>query len=1271
MDASAPEDPDYNARKPVTLANRYTLHHPIGSGTYGQVYAAYDEVRDRQVAIKILRTSRASSLIRFKNEFRTISGIRHPNLVRVHNLGRDGDTWFIVMELVDGLSFSFKIHHNPDKIGLVNADNRTSAATILGSLQTIAVPPEEARKAFHPRDGGQDWAITTAPALTVQEIQNRMAQLCQGILALHRAHVIHCDLKPSNVLVTPDERVVILDFGVSRMLQPSNVVPEAAGGFLGTPYFMPPEAHAGEAPTAAFDWYATGMMLAQLLSEERADTLHDTPWKSLRTNFKQGAERFPDYQPLFQLATNLLHPNPSKRANQRAILSVCGPDTSGSSTRSTALDAPAYVDPHSLHRMHELWGQYEQGNPVILMLEGADGLGKNNLCQAFLDTRLRRDAVPPWVLSAKCKRNELVGYRAFDELMDGVASIIHALPADDRQALVPYCTPSFCRLFPALYAFASGFDDGDATSTTDTAPPLVAFEGLLSALSAQHPIIIWIADIDEADQDSLRWLAHIFSPGTRPRCFLLLTKRSESTISDETFDIDTLGYAIHRLPLHPMDNAAANEFIDSLLPSNKRHVKKLRAHLLQQGQGRPVWLQAACYEALHSKQQQDNNLLQNDHQFKLPPLTKEQLQVLQIASLCVDKPTFFTFRALTRLNAETLNTVLDELTDQQLLTQHLSSITRGNKSHEEQYDIADGRILKSVQQSMSSTRVLDIHDAFVDAVDNQHLELTPTALCAHLIGAKHFQRAEQYALQLIQFFEEAAAWNGGSLMYRYLRDILEHEGKTMDQQMQLRMVHTLIRAGHLREAANQLSELANNTPYRRDTRHLHQRAASLYTMCGEYALADVHRKQSQSTARSVLHIPTPTVASLLWYYNRTTRRMDQLDLKKLSNAPLSQREENTLRGYRQAGLDIGILDIVKGVEMGLQELDYVLTLKRKVPLAQTLSFLVTFISAVGTRQRVVAQYWADVAKELAARANDPAVMAFANVAQASIDYHRGDYGTAWPKMQESYEWLRRNATNDAMRYYTKMHHVYVAHMVGDVNALRTSYYSQLIEARAQNNLIMEAAVTFPGFVTWLLDDAPDAGVSALERVRMPSPKRAFFRLSDFFQQQFNAEAFLYRQDTQNFDQHIRKLARYDQTVAAWVMELPRQAARYLRARMMLAQATLHGYLSPEDRRIIKSIATSMAQSDDLLIQAWGYMLGCGVCVLTGRRILAAARLEQALISLEKGGIRLYAETARAAGQVLDLLPCTDSPYDVLQGMGVANPKRFVETYHPYCITRGA
>ncbi|MCL4255909.1 MAG: serine/threonine protein kinase, partial [Anaerolineae bacterium] len=148
------------------LNNRYRLVSQLASGGMAVVYKAIDQSLGRTVAIKILRPSLTVDPIfvaRFQNEARSIANLAHPNIVTVHDVGSQGPTHYIVMELVDG-----------------------------SDLKNM---------------------IRARGALPLDKMLKFGIEICAGLGFAHRAGIVHADVKPQNVLLTKNEIVKITDFG--------------------------------------------------------------------------------------------------------------------------------------------------------------------------------------------------------------------------------------------------------------------------------------------------------------------------------------------------------------------------------------------------------------------------------------------------------------------------------------------------------------------------------------------------------------------------------------------------------------------------------------------------------------------------------------------------------------------------------------------------------------------------------------------------------------------------------------------------------------------------------------------------------------------------------------------------------------------------------------------------------------------------------------------------------------------------------------------------
>lgn len=200
------------------LGNRYQLIQNIGNGGMAVVYHARDLMLERPVAIKVLRQdySRDEAFReRFRTEAKAAANLTHPNIVTVHDFGFDSDRLYLVMEYVPG----------------------TDLKTIL--KERVRLPVEEA--------------------------VNLIIQAAAGIGYAHRAGLIHCDVKPHNILVTPDQRVKVTDFGIARAM--ASIQPDEKHEVVwGSPLYFSPEQASGAAPSPASDVYSLGVVLYELIT---------------------------------------------------------------------------------------------------------------------------------------------------------------------------------------------------------------------------------------------------------------------------------------------------------------------------------------------------------------------------------------------------------------------------------------------------------------------------------------------------------------------------------------------------------------------------------------------------------------------------------------------------------------------------------------------------------------------------------------------------------------------------------------------------------------------------------------------------------------------------------------------------------------------------------------------------------------------------------------------------------------------------------------------
>jgi len=563
------------------FSSRFRVLASIGAGGMGTVYSAFDERLGVTVALKTLNELNADQLYHLKSEFRALANVRHPNLVRLYELFVTDGGCFFTMELVQGTD-----------------------------LVTYARG-----------EGSHDGSSMILAG----------AQLASAIHAVHLARRLHCDIKPSNVLVDRTGKVVLLDFGLSVPFRHDEDRTVATSQFAGTAGYMAPEQAYGAALDASADWYAFGATLF----EAATGSLPFEPRHSLwRTTTRGSRRRIRDLVPAFpremdEFVARLLDAEPTERPKGEEVV-----DFLAGANTAKALRVPNLSTRHFVGRSRELKlleGALEAvrgGRMVTAYLHGASGIGKSELARRFVDSAMQSGCT---VLRGKCHPLETVPYNALDGMIDELSQYLQHEQSKDFQASSFEHWLNAARMFPVLArandsigdAMRVSVDANDADIPTRGARSL---RELFRSLATSRPLVVWLDDLQWADEDSSRVLRELVRGPDVPPFLLLVSYRAEGFHSSQVrplHDELTLEASnVVDIGLHPLSPDDTMALVERIAGVQSSEGASSTTRLIEQAQGVPFFVQEVAWALASSADQEVT-----------PPMGQERLLTRRVQSL--------------------------------------------------------------------------------------------------------------------------------------------------------------------------------------------------------------------------------------------------------------------------------------------------------------------------------------------------------------------------------------------------------------------------------------------------------------------------------------------------------------------------------------------------------------------------------------------------------------------------------------------------------------
>lgn len=527
---------------PPGAAARFSVIRLIARGGMGTVFLVRDSVLEREVALKVLHNPERSGLGALKAEFRRAADVTHPNVVQLHDLFAEGATAWFTMEHVDGVPFDAAIRRGA-RLG-----ERLGAERALVLLRALA-------------------------------------QLVDGLRTLHAHGLIHRDVKPGNVLVTPEGRVVLLDFGVSTPAAPLGSSTDASS-VAGTIAYMAPE-QLGGSPSVASDAYSVGVLVYE--------TVFGSLPRPPRTWDPTPAPPLPAYPPwvpdrVAAALLSLLAPDPTARAtlDDLAALLLEAEGVRGPVPTSPGL-LPVFVGREApLGRLEAARRAVQGGRATVVDLSGPSGVGKSELA---LQLYRRATSEGALVLRGRCHPHENVPFRGVDAVLDRLAQYLTRLDPAECARLAPVGRPSLTSVFP-VFTHVPGFAEAAPLRPGRRVDAFRALRELFDRLTATREVILGIDDIQWADDDSAE-LIDVLLAKPAPRLLFVAISRSEDANAPAVEWFRRLcgepgRFATERLTLAPLSRDDSLEYLHRALPLNARGANLER--LADESGGSPLFL---------------------------------------------------------------------------------------------------------------------------------------------------------------------------------------------------------------------------------------------------------------------------------------------------------------------------------------------------------------------------------------------------------------------------------------------------------------------------------------------------------------------------------------------------------------------------------------------------------------------------------------------------------------------------------------------------------
>jgi len=921
----------------AATTDRYQVLRRIGAGGMGVVYEAEDKERGQKVALKTINDPDVEKVYQLKREFRVLADLSHPNLVALYDLVVDADACFFTMELLDGddlLSY-ISPHSSPDAI-----------ATKLAEQSTVNAPvPSGAMVGVGPPTG--DSAETESPC-DFDRLRRALPQLVKGLVALHAAGKIHRDVKPTNIRVTSDGRVVLLDFGLVAELEKRRGTDE--GQIVGTIAYMAPEQCAGDvALTPAADWYALGVVIFQCLTGRlpfEGPAVRVVIEKQMNSAPRPSRLVRGIPQDLEELCCELLERDPANRPTGRALLArLTGEGARGSGPSISYRTGFSGREPE-LAALDAALEPLAKQRASVVVVRAPSGMGKTALVNRFFE-RVRATHENALLLRGRCLEREDVPYKAIDDLIDDLSEWWRDQTPKEAQAILPRDACMLPTLFPVLGRVAA---IADAPRTRGVLDPQArrthAFEALreaLQRLSDRRTLVLFLDDMQWVDRDTTTLLADVMRAPDPPPLLLVLATRaddSEPVLSlVRRMDADYTIVDVGPLPQDVAVSLAISQLQDK---GEQGDASELAHRLVHEAQGSPLFLiELTRYLQGRSLAEIAGKGLDAMLIERIDGLGEAARLMAEMVAVAGEPLTRRMLAAATAVQSAELTKQLSTLRGQRVLR---ASGSRNDDTIEPYHD----RVRESLLDTMPSERRAKHHRTLAIALAGQG---TAEQLARHWYGAGETEQAAPYARRA---GDEARDKLDFDLSARWYAIALEGEMWTEPDRRELRtqFADALADAGRPREAADQFRAAAEGADAA-SRLELNRRASGALLQSGYVTEGmELTRVVLAGVGLTMPQTPMRALMSMLW--RRAWLRVRGLGFRPRRIGEISQAELTKVDVCEGVSFGLALVDTFRSMDFGSRFLSSALRLGEPWRVSRALALEADFLAATAQNSRAIA-----------------------------------------------------------------------------------------------------------------------------------------------------------------------------------------------------------------------------------------------------------------------------------------------------------------------------